>query len=468
MSLRRCVEETVAGGTWLFLGGATTAFLGFVFWVAMAKLVGVGSVGIASAIVSSAMMATTLVSAGLNIAVIREVAANGMAAVPSVLALALLMGLGSGLVSLALCRGLSYGYYVAGALLAFFSVVATALGSSLTGLERFRESSIASMSGAVAKLVVGTSLAIAGLGALAPILGFMSFPIASCIVAATLLGVWRVGVKPSIERVKSLATLSLSNYPFVFSGQLTMVLSIYLYAYVSRQAASTGTLYIAMMFMAALSMVPGSLIGAALAVGTRRSEDPFIDSLRIGLSLVTPIAAVVAAAPQPVLAAIGREMVSGTDAIRVLMMCIAPAALLGTAIARMNREKMVRGIAAIGLARLGTLMALLPPLTRVAGIAGAALAFLACNCVAVPIAARVLRGCMRYVAPLWGAQVVSALAPMAGLSAPYAVALALASSLAAARLSRAMTLSELRALARVALSAVAGRGREPKPVGYGE
>ena len=186
--MEKHVEDTVAGGTWIFLSSLTVSLSGFVFWLVVTRLVGAESVGIASVVVSSASIAATLTSAGMNIAVIRESAAKGPRTLSASLLLAVVVGCVAASVSIPLIGGLGYSYLATyTTLLALLSTVSIALTCSLIGLERFRRHFIAVAAGSTAKLGVGVALAAIGLGFLAPILGFLAYPPTSSIVALAAL-----------------------------------------------------------------------------------------------------------------------------------------------------------------------------------------------------------------------------------------------------------------------------------------
>lgn len=106
--MEKHVEDTVAGGTWIFLSSLTVSLPDFVFWLVITKLVSAESIGIASVVVSSASIASTLTSAGMNIAVIRESATKGPRTLSASLLLAVVAGTVAASVSMPLIGGLSY------------------------------------------------------------------------------------------------------------------------------------------------------------------------------------------------------------------------------------------------------------------------------------------------------------------------------------------------------------------------
>lgn len=72
--LSRESVKAFVGGSWIVLGNLSVSLTGLLFWLIMPRLIGLRNLGEASEIISAAMLATTLVSAGLPLAVTREVA----------------------------------------------------------------------------------------------------------------------------------------------------------------------------------------------------------------------------------------------------------------------------------------------------------------------------------------------------------------------------------------------------------
>ena len=153
VAVRDEVAEVVGGGTWVLLGGLAVSLAGFVFWLVLSRLVGVESVGIASAIVSASGVASTLVSAGLNIAVIREVAAEGPKAFTTSLLLALVLGSVAAVVTVPLTHSLGYGSLAFFAsTLALLSIMSIAAAQSLVGFEEFKKYFTAMFTSSIAKI----------------------------------------------------------------------------------------------------------------------------------------------------------------------------------------------------------------------------------------------------------------------------------------------------------------------------
>ena len=439
------VQETVIGGTWIFLGSLSISLGGFVFWLVIARLVGAEALGVASAVVSCSGIAVTFVSAGLGIAVMREVAVKGLNALAASMPLALVMGVGAAFLAAFLAHGLGY-LDLAGIafLLALANTISTPLLSGLLGLEKFRGYFAASFTGSLAKVLFGIALAVLGFKVLAPLLGYLAHPIVAATAAVALIT--RVPRTDKIKLdpggLKSLVFLTYSNYPYMFSNQLLSMLSVYVFAFLVGEALSTGTLYIALMIILAISAIPGSILNAALPVGARRNVDPFSEGFRIGLGLATPIIAVSLAAPTLILEAINLELVGGANALRILLLSIAPLTALTAVIIKLNKDAEKGKLTTLGLTRLIVLVALLPILTRIIGVEGAAAAFLLASTLLIPFALKIEPRISRPAAILWCIHLsVAIFAALAPVNEFVSAVIALAASISLMHITKIYTLT---------------------------
>ncbi|RLF19922.1 MAG: hypothetical protein DRZ82_03940 [Thermoprotei archaeon] len=404
------IREAVAGGTWIFLGSLSNSIAGLIFWLVITWLAGVRSIGIASSIVSASSIAVTFITAGMNIAVVREVAARGREMIIASLLLAFIMGSIAAIIAAPLAKALGYSRLtVIASLLAILSVMSMTSQSSLIGLEMFKESFISTLVGSLSKLGVGVLLAVIGFKEIAPLIGYIVAPLT---IMCTALMFIRLPMNVREERymvdgIKKIALMAVSNYPYVFSNQLLTMLNVYIFAYLVREEIATGTLYMTLMIALAMASIPSSILSAALPIGTRRGTNPFSEGFRIGLALTTPIIAVAIPLADKLLRTINPDLVSGTLALRILMLSIAPLILMTTIIMRLNKEGAVREIALIGIMRLTLLIILLPILTKSMGVNGAAIAFLITNIALIPAALIYERTLLRCLIVLWGLHITT-------------------------------------------------------------
>ncbi|MET1160004.1 MAG: oligosaccharide flippase family protein [Thermoprotei archaeon] len=378
MGLDRGVEEAVSGGLWVFMGNLAVSLAGFFYWIILSRIVGVESVGVASAVVSSASIAVMLVSAGLNYAVIREVAGSGPRSLVASIIMALILGLVGVLIVQPLVAGIGYNWLVVYASsLAFLNILSLIPLSSLIGFEEFKKYSMLTITGSIAKLSVGIVLALLGFGVLSPILGYLAYPLTIVIVGSMLLyDRIRGFFSTSFSDLKSVFLLMISNYPYVFSNQLVIMLSVYLSALVIGKPVSTGILYISFMIITAVAAIPIAILSASLPISTRRNSDPFDEAFRISLALSTPLIVVIASMPRELLGIINPELVSGAPLIELLVLSYAPLVFLSMSITRFNKEKRLGRISLIGITRLLALLLPFPVLVGRLGVIGIALAYL--------------------------------------------------------------------------------------------
>ena len=440
------VQEAVTGGAWIFLGSLSISLGGFVFWLVIAKLVGAEALGVASAVVSCSGIAVTFASAGLGIAVMREVAIRELNALAASMLLALVMGVGAAFLAAFLAHGLGYLDLVGIAfLLALASTISTPLLSGLLGLERFRGYFAASFTGSLAKLLLGIAFAVLGFNVLAPLLGYLAYPVVAAIVAVILItrGPRADDVRLDPSGLKSLVSLTYSNYPYMFSNQLLSMLSVYVFAFLVGEALSTGTLYIALMITLAISAIPRSILNAALPIGARRNADPFSEGFRIGLGLATPIIAVALAAPILILEAVSPELVGGANALRILLLSLAPLTALTAVIIKLNKDAEKGKLTTLGLTRLIVLVALLPILTRIIGVDGAAVAFLLASALLTPFAFKIEPRISRPAAILWCIHLsVAIFAALAPVNEFVSAVIALAASVVLMHVTKTYTITE--------------------------
>ncbi len=400
--------EVVTGGTWIFLSSLTMSFTGFVFWIIVSRVVGVGAVGSTSAAVSAAGVATTIIAAGLPIASLREFAASGIRALRSSLVVTVILGSASAVLAYVLSYRLPESFRIPiwfSSLLAALSVCSSVFTQSLIGMGFFKKYFTTMLSSSVIKLVVAISLAIAGGGLLSPMLGYVAFPMAAILMA--MHNIVKVNNSYSGTSYKYLTTpksfikLVYSNYPFAFSSQLINMLSIYFFATVTGESVRTGTLYMDLMIMLVIASINGSIISASLSVGVRKALDPFSNALKAGLTLSIPIATVAGIASPLVLWVINPRLVKGAQTLMILTLAVPAIAVTSAAIAKLNKERRLKDIALIGVIRLATLIATLPILMRLGGANGVAVSYLVANTVPLLLAVQEIPDVFKSLAMLW-------------------------------------------------------------------
>ncbi len=472
MDLEEHVSIAVAGGTWVFLSNLAISFSGLIFLLAVTKFIGIKCVGEASAVISAATVAYLVASASIDVAVIREVALRGCRSIYPSLVLASLTGALALALSIPLVYALGYSELVFYAsLYAFLASLSAATLSSLIGLEMFQEHFVAILISSLAKLFVGIAFASATPSAVAPLLGYLAHPL-TALIASTLaltnvlnFSEWRYRA----GYLRDIALLALSNYPFAISNQLLVMLSIYVFAYLTRGAVDTGILYASMMIALALFAVPHSILSAVLSIGTHRNLDLFGESLRIGLGVSTPLIVAVSSASATVLAVISPELVQGAAILRVLVLSLTPLTALAATVMKLNKDGGIRALAAIGALRLAALTALLIALVGAEGVMGAATAFLLSNALLMPIALIIIKESGKWLMAIWciHAAFIS-LSYVIPVNEILSAAILTPLSVIAMQLAKVITVSEMAGVLKTVLSellkfnAFRSRGQSPR------
>ncbi len=456
------MRRSISGGTWLFLSSLTVAVIGFVFWLIITRIVGAKSIGVASSIISSSTIAITVISAGLNIAVIREIAAKGTTALKASIVVSSLLAFLAGVISIPLVRILGYGNFsLIAFVLALTSLISIPLLSALIGLEMFKDYFIVISGASLAKIVVGVLLALLGFKMLAPLLGYAMYPIIAGGIALLILLKITSGLSVSngklYSEIKDLVKLSLSNYPYVFSGQILSMLSVYFFAFFTRSAVNTGTFYISLMITLSIAAIPVSILNAALPIGTRRNADPFGEGFRLGLGLATPLIVLAIAVPDYILKLINTELIGGAETLRVLLLSIGPLSALGAIINKLNKEKRVKELSTIGVLRLAVLMFLLPLLIKYESMLGAALSFLLANFITLIWAFRYESLLFKNFIGLWSTQIIAYLISVFLASEILSSIISLFISLILLETIGLFTFNDLTFTLKVALNALFGK-----------
>jgi len=452
-------EETVSGGLWIFVGSATVAVVGFLFWLVLSRIVGVECVGVASAVVSAVSIASIVVSSGLDTAVVREVAGHGYRVFMSSIMLSLLLGAVGVAVLQPLLMGIGYGLYgLYASLLVFLSIASLTVQSMLIGFEMFREFAVLLIAASIAKLIVGFGFAFIGLDVLAPLLGYLSHFLVVSVFGLVLLFKGFEGFRGvSMSMVRSIAVLMLSNYPHSFSNQIPTMLSIYLFTLLVGKPISTGTLYIAFMIMLALASIPSSLLGASLPIGTRRNTDPFNEAFRIGLALAIPLTTAIASVPSIVLEVINPELVGGATLLEILLMSFVPLSFLSTVITKLNKEGNIKGLWVLGFLRVLTLLAFLTFLTRLMDVIGVVFSYMLSTSVTSLLAISMNGEGVKDMLLFWVINVVPVALYFIGLSNNIVLAISmLVLSMLSIHVLKIFRLEEYVTVAKIALKSLRG------------
>lgn len=386
----KSVRDVIAGGTWLFVSNLVVSVSGLLFWLLMTGLSGVEAVGVGGGVISATMIAVMVSSSGLNLAVSKEIAAYSYEAVDAGLIVGLVLGLVSGGIGGFLVAMLGYGdklivYYVA--LLAFSTTLSQVVLYTFVGLEFFKNFFKSNFIGSLMKVIVGVIFVLLGYRIIAIFMGLLAFPLFIVLSGLVLIYARRGDkrFKVSLRIAKEIVTLTFSNYPLMLSSQILTVLSVYLFALFSGEKVLTGVLYISMMIMLGVAGIPVAMLNASLPIATRRNSDPFSDTLRLGVTLVTPLTVGIIVAPDLILGIIDKTMVSEALTLSILMLSVIPFTATMAVTMKFNRESKKKELTLLGLVRLAILLVTIFPLVERFGVIGVSISYLLANISPLPL-----------------------------------------------------------------------------------
>ena len=407
-------SSVVAGGTWLFMSSLVVSLAGFVMWIIITRVLGVTLVGSASALTSAAGMSVAFISSGLPIAVIREFAAYGRGALRPTLLVSAVLAAAAGGLAYALAARIPHSFGIptwSAVPLATLSVLSIVFLRGLVGIGLFKRFFKVILTSSVIKVLVAVVCALTGYGVLAPILGYVAFPLVGALVGSFALLSF-LGTGDVCERVTvgEVVRAAYSNYPFAFSNQVLVMLSVYFFATLVGKAFGTGVLYLSFMIVSVVMSICASVLTASLSIGLRLGTNPFTQALRAGLALTMPLATALAVAPALTLRLINPALAPGSQVLSILALSVAPASVVAAYIMRMNREKAYGRVAVVGVVRLAVLAVLIPVLAGVAGASGVALAFLLANIASLAVVLPRFGEAVPQLVVLWLTQSVALLA----------------------------------------------------------
>jgi O-antigen/teichoic acid export membrane protein len=137
-------------------------------------------------------------------------------------------------------------------------------------------------------------------------------------------------------------------------------------------SSETGIFYIAVMISIAVGGLASSIAMMAIPTSAELKSDLSGGSLRLGISLTTPVIVALLAAPQLVLSVIGNDYVSAYDVLLVLSIGIVPSVIVSNVTSKLNTLGRHKNLLIIGSVQLTSFFVAFFILVPTMGILGAA------------------------------------------------------------------------------------------------
>jgi len=215
-----------------------------------------------------------------------------------------------------------------------------------------------------------------GYGTLGILLSFLIqalfFGITTSFFALKTFGIKFGDLKIIKETVKE----GLANMPSKLSRTFIFSLSIVLLAYFGVRASEVGEFYIALLITVFVGSLVSSMAYMVIPASSISKRDLTSGSLRIGISLTSPMIAALLTSPTFILSLLGSQYLSAETILMVLAIAIFPLSIVTNAISKFNLSGNSKKLVSLGMIQLLTFLVFFFLLVPYAGTLGAAISIL--------------------------------------------------------------------------------------------
>ena len=345
-------------GVLLFIDQLFVSATNWIFWLIISKLTSASEIGQASVMYSLVLLFSTLSQLGLEYPLLKKSVSHGSSILVSSLAI-------EGIITIILIPILYYvsstdAYHSSASSFVWISIgllVFMSLGFvtrfALLGISDARNILIRDIIGTASKFIVGVGLVSIGLGALGILLSFLFYSLIIAIVTLPLvLKKFRVTKYADIQwqsgAFLQIVREALVNTPAKFSRFVILSISVVLLGAFGISDADIGIFYMTMMISIVIGSLASSISYAVIPASSLAKSDLTDSSLRIGLSLTSPLISALAVVPAYILSMLGPEYSSGGSALFILSLSILPSIIVMNSISKFNNSNESRKIIIIG------------------------------------------------------------------------------------------------------------------------
>jgi O-antigen/teichoic acid export membrane protein len=379
------VNKNFAGqGVLLFVDQILISATNWIFWLIISKLISASEIGQASVIFSLVLLFSTLSQLGLEYPLLKKSASHGSSIVVSSLAIEAIITII--LIPVLYYVGSTDAYHSSASSFVWISIgllVFMSLGFvvrfALLGISDARNILIRDIIGTASKFIVGLVLVSLGFGALGILLSFLFYNLVITISGLTLvLKKFRItkyaDMRWHSDTFLQLVREALVNTPAKYSrfGVLILSMSIVFLGVFGISDAEIGIFYMTTMISLVIGSLASSISYAVIPASSLAKSDLTDGSLRIGLSLTSPLISALAVVPAYILSMIGPEYTSGGSALFILSVSILPSIIVMNSISKFNNSNESRKIIVMGCIQFASFLISFMIFVPLYGIFGAA------------------------------------------------------------------------------------------------
>lgn len=370
----------VGSGLLLFLDYLFVAFGGWLFWIVISKFALISDIGEATTIYSLVISIAIITQLGTEYPLLKKSHVDRSIILGTGLVIQVAISIAAIPIVILVTSNVYEGSLQAFTWMAIALVILIAIEFVarfiLLGVFDAKKVLAIDMLGLSMKFLVGYILVSMQYGAFGILFAFMS---EFLLIAVAYLFIARKIFAFSMGRIsffKDVLRDSVVNAPSKWSNMIIINLSVVLLASIGINQGDIGIFYITLMISIVIGSFASSMAFMVIPAFSASKRDFSSDSLRISLSIITPVITVMLVAPEQVLSLINPNYEVGAPLLLVLAIGTLPFSITVNTIARLNNLKKSKKLIFVGILQLSTFLISFFLLAPTLGSLGAAFAIL--------------------------------------------------------------------------------------------
>jgi O-antigen/teichoic acid export membrane protein len=373
-------NKFVIPGTLLFLDQLLVAICNWAYWLIILKFTSTLEIGQATTVYSLVVLISMLTQLGLEYPLLKKSSIQRSQILATTLVIELIISLASLFIVLYFINNLFQeslrGFAWIAIALFMISSPGFVLRFALLGISDVKNILFIDIIGTAIRFMTGYALVSTGFGTFGILLSFL---LQGLLITGTTLAVttrtfgFRLG---NMKYAKEIIREGLVNAPSKFSRMLLVSFSVVLLASFGISTSEIGIFYVAFMISVVTASLASSISSMVIPISSMSKVDLSSCSLRIGLSLISPLIAVLIVAPKYILSIMGAEYVSAEIILIILSIGILPSSIVMNAISKFNNLDKSRKLISIGSVQILTFLIVFFFSVPYYGTVGAALSIL--------------------------------------------------------------------------------------------
>ena len=342
----------------LFLDSLFVSIGGWLYWIVISRLTFTSQIGIVTTIYSLVILVATIAQLGIEYPLLKKSNTDRSQILGTALFIEIIITIAALPIVILIINNLYGGSLQQFSWIASVLLILAAIGYVthfiFLGIYDVKKVIIIDVIGLIIKFVVGYILLSLHFGALGMLLAFLA---ESLFLACTYLLTIKKRFAFKLGKVgyfKEILKDSVINSPSKLSKIFIINLSIVLLGYIGVNSSHVGVFYVALMISIVVGAFAASMAFMVIPASSGSMKDLSSDSLRISLSVVTPVIVALLVAPKLILSPIGLQYERGADLLIVLAVGILPSSITINVISMLNNLGQSKKIVFIGIVQMST------------------------------------------------------------------------------------------------------------------